>query len=85
MRRAILQELQDAMEDPLVDVVVNCTGVQSSWLANDKNIVPTRGQNVVVRAGHVRRTISMKCKLKKKNRNENKAIASRDYSYWAVS
>ncbi|KAI9278767.1 hypothetical protein BDA99DRAFT_428548 [Phascolomyces articulosus] len=47
-----------------VDIVINCTGMHAAWLegVKDRHIKPIRGQNVLVRANHIRRTISMKAK-----------------------
>ncbi|KAG2220124.1 hypothetical protein INT45_006152 [Circinella minor] len=61
-----LSSITEAMDDEQnsVDIVINCTGMHSAWLGGvkDKNIKPIRGQNVLVRANHIRRTISMKTK-----------------------
>ena len=61
-----LSSITEAMDDEQnsVDIVINCTGMHSAWLGGvkDKNIKPIRGQNVLVRANHIRRTISMKSK-----------------------
>ncbi|KAI8144782.1 hypothetical protein BJV82DRAFT_512735 [Fennellomyces sp. T-0311] len=43
-----------------VGVVVNCSGLHARTLGGveDKAVVPTRGQNVIVHASHIRKTIS---------------------------
>jgi glycine/D-amino acid oxidase-like deaminating enzyme len=44
-----------------VDIVVNCTGLGAKDLGGvaDQKMSPTRGQNVVVRAQHIRKTVSI--------------------------
>lgn len=56
-RRATVQSL---VEDDAADCVINCTGFHAREVANDSTVVPTRGQNVVVFAPHVKKTISYK-------------------------
>ncbi|ORZ03301.1 hypothetical protein BCR43DRAFT_44110 [Syncephalastrum racemosum] len=56
-RRATVQSL---IEDDAADCVINCTGFHAREVASDPTVVPTRGQNVVVFAPHVKRTVSYK-------------------------
>ncbi|KAL9545882.1 hypothetical protein MBANPS3_006936 [Mucor bainieri] len=55
-----IERISDVISDD-VDIVVNCTGVRAKDLGGvmDTDIVPTRGQNVIIKAPHIRRTISM--------------------------
>ncbi|CAO3627033.1 unnamed protein product [Mucor fragilis] len=59
-RKQKIDRISDAMSDD-VDIVVNCTGVRAKDLAGvmDAAIVPTRGQNVIIKAPHIRKTIAM--------------------------
>lgn len=43
-----------------VDVLINCTGLGSKYMGGvkDKALYPTRGQTLVVKAPHVKRTLS---------------------------
>lgn len=45
-----------------VDVVVNCTGIHARDLVGDKSVVWTRGQNVLIKASHIRKTMIMDSK-----------------------
>lgn len=63
-----ISNLTDAMDDPqnTVDIIVNCAGMHAAGIqgVNDPHInKPVRGQNVVVRAKHIRKTISVKSKF----------------------
>lgn len=62
-RKQKIDRISDAMSDD-VDIVVNCTGVRAKDLAGvmDAAIVPTRGQNVIIKAPHIRKTIAMSSK-----------------------
>lgn len=62
-RRMTLSHISEAMDDG-ADVVINCTGVHVRTLGgvHDSSVVATRGQNVVVEAPHIRKTVSVKCK-----------------------
>ncbi|OAD02823.1 hypothetical protein MUCCIDRAFT_155983 [Mucor lusitanicus CBS 277.49] len=59
-RKQKIDRISDVITDD-VDIVVNCTGVRAKDLAGvmDAAIVPTRGQNVIIKAPHIRKTISM--------------------------
>lgn len=59
-KRQKIDRISDVVSDD-VDIVVNCTGVRAKDLGGvmDAAIVPTRGQNVIIKAPHIRRTISM--------------------------
>ncbi|KAI8373705.1 hypothetical protein BD560DRAFT_327905 [Blakeslea trispora] len=50
--------ISEAMSDD-VDIVVNCTGVGVRNLGgvNDKSVVPVRGQNVLIKAPHIRKAV----------------------------
>lgn len=64
-KRVELKHILDAVDDSeTVDVIVNCTGMRAAKLEGifDKNILPIRGQNVLVRAAHIRKTLSVKSK-----------------------
>ncbi|KAI9248043.1 hypothetical protein BDA99DRAFT_542762 [Phascolomyces articulosus] len=58
-KRVTLSHIFDAM-DTSVDIVVNCSGMHAKTLGGveDKTVVPTRGQNVIVHAPHIRKTVS---------------------------
>ncbi|KAI9313541.1 hypothetical protein BX666DRAFT_1864121 [Dichotomocladium elegans] len=62
-QRMAVADIADAMGDEQnpVDIVVNCTGMHAASLGGvkDKHMRAVRGQNVVVRASHVRKTMSM--------------------------
>lgn len=63
-----ISSLTDAMDDPenTVDIIVNCAGMHAAEIqgVNDTHInKPVRGQNVIVRAKHIRKTISVNSKL----------------------
>lgn len=63
-----ISSLTDAMDDPenTVDIIVNCAGMHAAEIqgVNDTHInKPVRGQNVIVRAKHIRKTISVKSKF----------------------
>lgn len=45
-----------------VDIVVNCTGIRAKELVDDPSLVSTRGQNVLVKASHIRKSITMETK-----------------------
>ncbi|KAG2216028.1 hypothetical protein INT46_007088 [Mucor plumbeus] len=59
-RKQKIDQISDVISDD-TDIVVNCTGVRAKDLGGvmDKSITPTRGQNVIIRAPHIRKTISM--------------------------
>ncbi|KAI7881278.1 nucleotide-binding domain-containing protein [Lichtheimia hyalospora FSU 10163] len=62
-----ISNLTDAMDDHqnTVDIIVNCAGMHATSIqgVNDSHVNnPVRGQNVVVRAKHIRKTISVKTK-----------------------
>lgn len=64
-KRVELKHILDAAdESETVDVVVNCTGMRAAKLKGifDSKVMPVRGQNVLVRAAHIRKTISVKSK-----------------------
>ncbi|KAI8087631.1 uncharacterized protein B0P05DRAFT_569582 [Gilbertella persicaria] len=44
-----------------IDVVVNCTGLRARELGKvmDAKVTPTRGQNVIIKAPHIRKTVSV--------------------------
>lgn len=42
-----------------VDIVVNCTGIRAKQLVHDASLVATRGQNVLIKAPHIRKSMSM--------------------------
>ncbi|KAF7727779.1 hypothetical protein EC973_007010 [Apophysomyces ossiformis] len=60
-KRMTLSHILDAAVDNenVVDVIVNCTGVQARWLGGvqDSRVVPVRVQDVIVRASHIRKTV----------------------------
>jgi glycine/D-amino acid oxidase-like deaminating enzyme len=62
-RKQKIDQISDVISDD-TDIVVNCTGVRAKDLGGvmDKTITPTRGQNVIIRAPHIRKTISMSSK-----------------------
>lgn len=45
-----------------VDIVVNCTGIRAKELVHDTSLIATRGQNVLVKAPHIRKSMSMETK-----------------------
>ncbi|OBZ85612.1 D-amino-acid oxidase [Choanephora cucurbitarum] len=57
-RRQKINCISEAMDDD-IDIVVNCTGVGARDLegVNDKTVVPVRGQNVLIKAPHVRKAV----------------------------
>ncbi|KAG0183173.1 hypothetical protein DFQ29_009249 [Apophysomyces sp. BC1021] len=62
-RLTLTHILEATMDDENnVDVIVNCTGVHARWLGGvlDKNIVPVRVQDTVVRASHIRKAVFIK-------------------------
>lgn len=62
IERKRIDDLTQAMEN--VDSVVNCTGFQARDLVKDDSVVPVRGHNVLVRAPHIRKTMTMDSKYK---------------------
>lgn len=42
-----------------VDIVVNCTGIRAKQLVHDVSLIATRGQNVLIKAPHIRKSMSM--------------------------
>lgn len=62
-KRIELTDILDAVDqDETVDVIVNCAGRHATKLNGvfDKGVLPVREQNVLVRAGHIRKTLSVK-------------------------
>ncbi|PHZ10568.1 nucleotide-binding domain-containing protein [Rhizopus microsporus ATCC 52813] len=57
-KRAI-NDLREVLHQD-VDVVINCTGLGSKYIAGiqDKALYPTRGQTIVARAPHIKRTLT---------------------------
>ncbi|KAI8876039.1 nucleotide-binding domain-containing protein [Backusella circina FSU 941] len=53
-----VESITDVTTDD-VDIVVNCTGLGAKNLVGDQKVSPTRGQNIVVRAQHIRKTVSI--------------------------
>lgn len=60
MEKRKVEDLSQVTND--VDVVVNCTGIHARDLVGDKSVVWTRGQNVLIKASHVRKTLIMNSK-----------------------
>lgn len=59
------QTVKDLSEVTIgVDIVLNCTGIRAKGLTHDDSLVATRGHNVLVKAPHIRKTMSM---IKKKD------------------
>ncbi|KAI7895817.1 uncharacterized protein EV154DRAFT_493866 [Mucor mucedo] len=61
-QRQTVHDLSDVITG--VDIVVNCTGIRAKELTHDASLIPTRGHNVLVKAPHIRKTMSM---VRKKN------------------
>lgn len=63
-KKQTLSHLSDAITDD-IDIVVNCTGVRAKDLGGvaDCKVTPTRGQNVIIYAPHIRTTVSSMSKI----------------------
>ncbi|GAA5801758.1 hypothetical protein HPULCUR_007210 [Helicostylum pulchrum] len=59
-QKKTIYSISEVVDD--VDLVVNCTGVRSKELFADKDLVATRGHNLLVKAPHIRQTMSMETK-----------------------
>jgi D-amino-acid oxidase len=57
-----IHSISEAMTTDEVDVVVNCMGIYAKKLINDKDLIPTRGQNIIVKAPHIRRSMTIASK-----------------------
>lgn len=59
-QKKTIYSISEVVDD--VDIVVNCTGVRSKELFADKDLLATRGHNLLVKAPHIRQTMSMETK-----------------------
>lgn len=60
IRRKMISHIDDAIDLECADAVVNCTGLSSRFMGGvmDQKLFPTRGQVIVIRAPHVKRTLT---------------------------
>lgn len=61
VKRQTLSCLQEAIPSD-ADAVVNCTGLGARYLVDDTKVFPTRGQTVILRAPHIKKTVSFMSK-----------------------
>lgn len=61
IERKVIRNLKEfASENEDIDVLINCTGLGARYLGGvqDKAMYPTRGQTVVIKANHIKRTMT---------------------------
>ncbi|ORZ03300.1 hypothetical protein BCR43DRAFT_483095 [Syncephalastrum racemosum] len=61
VKRQSLTCLQEGIPSD-ADAVVHCTGLGARYLVNDTNVFPTRGQTVIIRAPHIKKTVTLMTK-----------------------